>query len=295
MSGPLEQLLETTAESGATCAERARTALVAEGASLGRWLRRPLLGRTEAALDLAPVAAWTVLVERAQATGRGLTRLGFGQPGGETALARALDYAVGRALARPEELSTALEARQAERHLGHHASRRALASHLADRDAPLPLAALRALGGETERRRVLVRKAVVADGLARGLCRFDDELSAGRLPLSAEDLERQRVAPTDLRRSPTAPELCRAAAEQVVWARELLALAWALPHDLGPRHAPWAGGWLRRIEARLRAVERIDFDLCGRSAEPSPGALDRATLLGAGWWLPPRSVVDHGA
>ncbi|MEO0650987.1 MAG: squalene/phytoene synthase family protein, partial [Planctomycetota bacterium] len=162
------------------------------------------------------------------------------------------------------------------------------------RGAPVPLAALRALGGESARRRVLVEKAIVADAVARGLCRFDAELAAGRLPLTSEDLERLRVAPTDLAQAPAADALRRAVAEQVVWARALLAVAWALPHDLGPRHAPWAGGWLRRIEARLRAVERIGFDVTGRRAEPRPTALDRAALLGALWWLPPRSVVDHG-
>ncbi|MEO0652865.1 MAG: hypothetical protein AAFZ65_19480, partial [Planctomycetota bacterium] len=139
MSDALAQLLEPAGAGGRACAVAAREALVADGQALGRWLAAPLLGRTETAIDLAPVAALESLAERAVASGRGLERLAAarpGHPGGASILARALEHAVGRGLADPDELAAALQARRDERHLGHHTDRRAYAEHHTRRGAP---------------------------------------------------------------------------------------------------------------------------------------------------------------
>jgi hypothetical protein len=188
-----------------------------------------------------------------------------------------------------------VQARRDERLLGHHPSRQELTVALLRRGRALPRWWLRRCGGESERRLSLLEAGVLADQLARGLGSFASLLRRGRLCLSLEDLTRLRVPIASLAAPSAPPELRRAISEQIVWARERLAVAFALPLDLGPRHAPWAGAWLRSVEARLRAVERAHFDVLSRDALPSPWALRAALLGGALNWLPPRSVTERPA
>ncbi|MHC4893223.1 MAG: squalene/phytoene synthase family protein [Planctomycetota bacterium] len=277
------------AEAAAEC----RALLARSRRPVGRWLDSAPLRRLGGSSTLAPVAAWESLADLAlPAAGDAADRALGRRAGPANLLSRGLEHSVLEGVTEASVIDDALAARREDGDLTQFATRAEFVRHHSGRDRPLPLAALRAFGGESERRLVLLGKGITARAIADGLSEHRHRLGRRPIALTLEDLARHRVAPRQLAEQPAPDALRRAVAEQIVWARRLLATAWSLAFDVGFPHAAWVSAWLRRTESSLGDVERAGFGLEAPQHTHSARRRELATLTGALWWLPPRSVAE---
>ena len=138
----------------------------------------------------------------------------------------------------------------------------------------------------TERNEVLADALSLGIQLARWLTRLAADLARGSVHLAVEDIVRHRVDIRDLQAGRIDGEIRELVADQIAWARSLLAKGWPLCSELGAWRGRQLAFLLRWHAASLTALEARHYDAL---SGPPPAGLLRVVACGSVSLTTPRA------
>ena len=282
----MHELLSPASLSASEALERCHVYLAE---SWKRWRLARIALPPEVGSDLVALLAWHALVreldrsrdedarlEALDTLGRTIVEIFDGQP--RTAIGLALRPTVRHHALSALSLRGPLEERRRTRYVKAFGTRAELQQHARKLAQPEGRVYLRILGRSAERDEVLVDALSLGLQLIDWLARLRADLARGQLHVAVEDLARHDIDILAFREGGAVERARRLVADQVAWARGLLAKGWPLCRELGRWRGRELAFVLRWHAATLSALEARHFDAF---AGPPPAGWPRLLACGS--------------